>query len=217
MDETKWMTFIHQFWGALSYWELMKMYRKYELHGAFFSLSALASRNELLMRIAHVVHLCKEVAKAYDIGNEATTTLAEIKKLYEKGDTPDRSVLQFEDCGVKPFRDKVLAHPLNPTKALLGKSECQILLKWDTVEQTLAKIREFADQVEEHNLRAGQWDFSTYKDAVDGVDVAFSAVMIALEDAAKYDRLQLAIKLKGGKATVSCDWRSGNDDIVVED
>ncbi len=208
MEEAKWMTFINHLWAALFYWELIKQYRKHELPGPFFSLSALATRNEFLMRIDHAVHLCREIAKEYDVGDQANKTLEEIVTLFERGDTLDRSVLKFEDCGLKPYRDKVLAHPANKIKELLGKERCEISLKWDTVEQTLNKIKKFADQVEQHNSRSGKWNFSTYKEDAGAMETAFRAVTIALEDAAEHDLLKRDIMLKGGRATVTLDWQT---------
>src|SRR6516164_20924 len=82
MDEAKWMTFINHLWAAVFYWELIKQYRKHELSGPFFSLSALATRNEFLMRIAHAVHLCREIAKEYDVGEQARRTLDKIVSLF---------------------------------------------------------------------------------------------------------------------------------------
>jgi len=123
---------------------------------------ALAVRNELLMQIAKSVKLCEEVAKVCVVGADAAVTLEEIKALAAKGDTRDRSVLEYPDCGVMPFRDKVLAHPLSQIKALHGKEPYRIDLQWATVEATLAKIQRFADQVEKHN--APRWELSTYKE-----------------------------------------------------
>ncbi len=213
MDEEKWMAFIHDFWGTLSYWKLIKLYQANELSGSFFMLSALATRNELLMRIAHTVHLCEEIAKEYDVGADAEKALQEIRKLYAQGDTPNRSALNFEDCGVKPYRDKILAHPLDTLKEILGKGRYEISLKWETVEKTLDKIREFANEVEAHYTEIGKWDFETHKD-VGGIEIGFDSLMIAMKDAAKYDRLKLAVRLKG-RSVVVYDRQA--DEIVVEE
>jgi hypothetical protein len=202
VDEEKWMIFIGHLWGTVYYWEL---YRTHELPGAFFSLTALAARNELLMRIAHAVHLCQEVAKEQDVGDEAKAALDEMLTLFERGDTLDRSVLTFEDCGVKPYRDKVLAHPLNNIKRLLGKDTYQISLKWATVEQTMNKIKQFADHVEQHNSSSGKSSWSTYKEDTGEMQRAFRAVTRALEDAAEYDLLKRQLIQKGGKATITLD------------
>lgn len=216
MDEDKWMTFIHSYWSMIAYWEMIKGYRKHELPGAFWSLNALACRNQFLMQIAHTVKLCAIVTKAYDIGSDALATFNQIQALFAKGDANKRSVLKFEDCGVLVFRDKVLAHPLNEQQKLLGKPEFEISLKWDTVEQTLIKIKEFADQVEQHNIRKGSLDFSTYKDEVGGPDIGFMTVTWALEEAEKHDKLKLAVRLKGGKATVSCSYQKDSELVVEE-
>jgi hypothetical protein len=97
---------------------------------------------------------------------------------------------------------------VNKIRELLGKERYEISLKWDTVEQTLNKIKEFADQVERHNSRSGQWNLSTYKEDTGDMERAFRPVTIALENAAEYDLLKRDVMLKGGKATVTLDWQS---------
>jgi hypothetical protein len=213
MDEQKWAIFVNHYCCVISFWEIIKAYRTKKLRGAFFSFLGLAARNELLMRIAHSVKLCEEIVKEYDVGDDAKFTLGEIKSLFEKGDTPDRSALKFENCGIKPFRDKILAHPLNQTKAVLGKPEYEISLQWETVEATLSKIKVFADQVEEHYRQAGRWNVATYKDGIAEVEDDFRAVMAAMEDGEKYNKLRREVMLKG-KATVSMDWKKR--EIVIE-
>jgi hypothetical protein len=215
MDEQKWMIFIEHYWGTMSYWELIKLFREQALPGAFFSLSALAIRNEFLMRIDHAVHLGEVIAGEYDVGEDAKRTLGEMKALYQKGDTKDRASLDFKDCGIKPFRDKVLAHPLCKIKSVLGKGEYQIALRWETVEWTLGLIRHFADQVEGHHRGLGTWDFSTHKGEMADVQTSFRAVLRAQEDAAKFDALKLAVSLKGGRAAVVRNLQT--DEVSVED
>ncbi|MEI7688000.1 MAG: hypothetical protein WCL32_23580 [Planctomycetota bacterium] len=209
MTEEQWMKFIDELWGMQSYWELILEYRKNPtMQGAFFSLSALATRNELLMRIAHVVHLCEEISKNFEIGTDATESLDEIRSLYTKGDSRNSAHLKFVDCGVKPFRDKVLAHPLNKIKTILGKDEIEISLPWQTIEQTIAKIKEFANWVEVFNNQAKRWSLSTYKDKIGDIDHAFRRVVIAFEDSKKFRQLEHKVALRGGKATVRFNWQT---------
>ena len=212
MDKDKWMTFINHLWLTIGYRQLVKAYVENQLGGIFFDLTGMAIRNELLMRIAHTVHLCEQIAEKFDVGNEARKTLTEILDLYKKGDSRDnRSVLKFEDCGVKPFRDKVLAHPLDHIKELLGKPQYQISLKWDTVDHTLHKIKEFCDQVERHNTSS--WDMVSYKDEVAAVDFAFQKIMWSLTEAAKHNKLKHDIGIRGKKVYWDCQ----KDEIVIEE
>jgi hypothetical protein len=89
---------------------------------------------------------------------------------------------------------------------MLGKTPYEFSLKWDTVQQTLDKIRQFADEVEQNRQEAGEWDFSTHKGEVPGVKSDFEGLMIAISDGAKYHQLRQAILAKGGRASVACDW-----------
>jgi hypothetical protein len=212
MDKDKWMAFIEHLWATIGYWQLVNYFRETNLSGSFFIFTRIAVRDKLLMLIAHSVHLCEEIAKEFDVGSHARETLEEIKVLYEKGDTRDRSVLTFEDCGVKAYRDKLLAHPLDHIKELLGKDQYQISLKWETIEQTLEKIKEFCDEVEVHH--SGSWAMSTYKVEVPDVEVGIQAIRVAIERADKYETLQRKVALKG-KATVFFDWQK--DELVLED
>ncbi len=207
MTEDQWMKFIDDFWGMYSYWELIGEYRKHPMQGAFFSLSALATRNELFMRITHLVDLCEQMGKNYDIGPDATQSLDEIRVLYDRGTSKNSAATKFLDCGLKAFRDKVLAHPCNSIKKILGKDEIEISLPWSTVEQTINKIKEFANRVERFNNESKLWNVSTYKDKIGDLDASFRRVVIALENSKKYDKMTQQIALRGGKATVSFDWR----------
>ncbi len=212
MDETQWMVFINQYWGTLVYWQLIQLYRQHKPKGPFFGLTALACRDKLLLGLAHCVDLSREIARYYDVGPEAKKTVEEIVRLYQKGESSNRSEVQFEDCGIKVFRDKILAHPLDHIKEALGKPEYAISLQWQTVEDTLSKLRQFADQVEAHHSR--HWNMLTVKEDVGGIDIAFTAVMVALEYAEKFRDLQRILIDKGGRASVHGD--VANDQIVVE-
>lgn len=204
LNKDRWMTFIDHLWSVVAYGQLINLYQKTPLPGSFFHLTALAVRNELLMRIAHTVHLCEVIADKHDVGPAASATLNEIKVLYERGYTDNKSALTFDDCGVKVFRDKVLGHPLNTIKTTLGKDEYQISLKWETVEETLSKLKLFATQVEMHYL--DDWDFSTAKDEVIGVDDDFNHVISSLREAEDYDNLKFEIS-KRGSPRISWDWQ----------
>jgi hypothetical protein len=210
MEKEKWMKFINHLWLTMSYWQLTKACKENNPPGLFFELASHAFRNELLMQIDHSVHLCRQIAANYDVGSAAEKTLKEINDLHQQGETSDRAALVFEDCGVKPFRDKVLAHPLGHIKELLGKGKYELSLKWATVEQTLNKIKQFADEVEQHNL--AKWDLTSYKERVDAVDFGFQQIMLALKNAAKYDQLKLAVS--GKVERVYRDWEK--DEIVIE-
>jgi hypothetical protein len=206
MNKDKWMIFIDHLWSVIAYWQLANLYRNEKLTGSFFQLTAIAIRNELLMRIAHTVHICEDIAKNYDVGEEATATLEEAKALFDKGNTDDRSALAFDDCGVKVYRDKIIGHPLNVIKAVLGKEEYKINLKWETVAETLEKLKLFASQVEDHYSES--WEFSTYKEEVNGIDADFNEVIHSLKEAADYDKLKLEVT-KRGRPRIMWDWQTG--------
>ena len=211
MDKGKWMTFINHLWVTIGYWHLLNAYKQNALQEVFFDLTGLAVRNEFLMRIAHTVHLCQEIDKEFDVGPDAQNTLKEVVQLYEKGDSLDRRVMTFKDCGIKPFQDKVLAHPLDHIKELLGKPPYHISVKWETMEETLEKIKQFCDLVERHH--AGSWDLTSYKDEVRAVDVAFQKVMWGLKEGAKYEMLKQEVGLRGEKV----HWDPQKDEIVIDE
>jgi hypothetical protein len=215
MSKDNWMKFINGIWTLVAYWRWLQHFREASdqfPRTLYFTLTVQAVRNELLMSVAHTVHLCDEIAKNHDIGSAAAASVKEIQTLYAKGDTPDRSTLIFDDCGVKPFRDKVLAHPLNDIKATLGKPEYQISLKWETVEETIAKINRFCDEVEAHNR--ADWDMSTYRGGDIGMDVGFSHLIRAFKALEKFENLKLEIGKKGNPR-VHLDWNL--DEVVIDD
>ncbi len=191
MDPEKWMVFINQFWWTLTHWQMIQLYKSKKLDGAFFALTGLAIQDKLLMEMVHTIHLCDEIAKNFDVGREAEQCLGEIKELFDKGESGDRGQASFQDCGIKPYRDKVLAHPIDHVREILGKGPIQISLKWETVEETFRKIKEFCNAVEQHH--AGGWDFSTYKDEVSGADIGLEVVLNLMEDGKKYDELRRQI------------------------
>ena len=161
MDKEKWMLFIQQLWATIGYWQLVKLYRENVLPGSFFQFTAFALRDKLFLLLANTVQVCDEIAQNHDIGDKAKATLEEINALYCRGEGEPRSrTLNYEDCGIKPYRDKVLAHPAAFIKELLGKEPFKISLRWETVEQTLEKIKQFADEVEAHYLPT--WDITTF-------------------------------------------------------
>ena len=97
-------------------------------------------------------------------------------------------------------------------KELLGKPNYTVSLQWQTVEETLNKLKQFADEVETHLSR--HLKISTVKDEIAGIDTAFAGVMIALEYATKFRELQRILIDKGGRAMVWNDL--AHDQIVVE-
>jgi hypothetical protein len=216
VDEATWTKFIQHYWLTLAYWEIMKCYRTTHLGGAFFALSSLATQNELMMCIVRIVDLCNQMEREYpDLGDGVKNALVEINTVYARGHKEDRACTKFENCGIKVFRDKVLAHPVTQVKALFGRNELQISVEWGTVEATLNAVKKFADQVEEHYCRSGHSDFTTDKEAVAGVGPAFLRVALDIRDSKRYDELKLEIAKKGGKASVIYD--RIKDEIVVED
>jgi hypothetical protein len=214
MNEQEWMVFVNHYWETLSWWEMVKLFRKHQPRGVFFGLNAMACRNQLLMNIALAVKLCEFIQKTYQINGKAAKTLDELKSLYDREETKNRDKLHFPDCGIAVFRNKILAHPLNHVKKMQGK-EYEIDLKWDTVEETLTTIKQFANEVEEHFSQRNNWDFATYKEEVAGLEASFGDVISSMDDAANYHKVRREIMLKGGKATVSCSWRP-SDEIVVD-
>jgi len=119
----------------------------------------------------------------------------------------------FDDCGVGPFRDKCLGHPLNHIKRLLGKQEYVISLRWETVERTFEKIKQFFNEVEEHYV--GDWNLSSWKQEVNGVEDCFERVVIGLGLGDKYERLMRVVMTKG-TCKVSWDWQK-REIIVMQD
>jgi hypothetical protein len=199
----KWMKLINHFWSTIAYWELAKQYIKDQPSGSFFYLTWFAVKDKMLMNIAHDVHLCEQMATQIDIGLDGKKALAELQELYKKGDLDDRSALDFEDCGMKVFRDKVTAHPANQIKEILGKEPYKISVKWETIEATIGKIREFCQAVERQNL--DDWNSSSYLEGTgDGAD-ALKSVMRSMGDAKQYDDLKVKVA-KAGKPRVWYDW-----------
>src|SRR5262245_47140228 len=214
MSEKQWKAFIDHLWLMVAFWSLMKGYKRSEskqLKGGYFYLSMIATRDQFFMTIAHTFHLCAEIVKQYDVGDDAKARFAELQEIFTQRDTQDRSVLTFDDCGIKAFRDKVLAHPSDHIKALHGKEPLKISLKWETVEKTVKQINEFADCVEMHY----GWT-QTHKEGILGLDDDFLGVVFAMRDSEKYDVLMRNIMLKGGKASVAVDWMQHELAIVDE-
>jgi hypothetical protein len=213
LDKDKWMEVVNHLWGTLVDWQLVRLYRQKAPRDRFFEWTYRALLNNLLMRIAHTVHICQEVAKEFHVGQNAKSTLDEIIALFTKGDSRDRSARIFDDCGVGPFRDKCLGHPLNPVKRLLGKEEYVISLRWETVERTFEKIKQFFDEVEEHY--AEDWNLSTWKQEVSGVEDCFARVITGLGLGDKYESLMRVVMRKGA-CKVSWDWQK-REIIVMEE
>ncbi len=212
MNKDNWMEFVQSYWRARAYWQYFNLIGKEgfgDLSKIFFDWIGTAVRNELLMKLDHCVHLAGMIADEHDVGDAARNTLERLRAVHAKGDTRDRSELSFEDCGIKPFRDKLIAHPLNVGKAVLGKPEYKISLSLATVEQTLNLIKQFADEAEQHNLP--HWE-SSCKENIGFVEASFSSIACAIEAAAKYESLKHEIALKG-RAMVEWNWEK--DEIVI--
>jgi hypothetical protein len=156
----KWKKLIQQVWMTNVFWELFRQYCRDQPPGAFFALTWYAVRDKLFMEISRVVTLCEQVANQVNVGSDGQKALAELKALYEKGDLRDYASLDFDDCGVKVFRDKAIAHPANPIKEILGKNPSKISVKWDTLTETIDMIKQFCEIVEQHNLK--DWPTTHY-------------------------------------------------------
>ena len=207
----KWMKVIRHVWSTICYWELAKQYLKDQPSGSFFLLAWHAVKDKVLMSIAHAVTLCEEAAKQIAIGPEAAKSLAELKDLYRKGDLKDRSALVFDDSGVMVFRDKVLAHPLNKIKEIHGKDQYKVSVKWETVDATIGKIREFCERVENHNHK--DWQTASYLGGTEEGSDALREVLAHMEQSKKDDRLKREITQRG-KSLVDFDWT--HREFVIE-
>jgi hypothetical protein len=205
------MKLINHVWSTIFYWELAKQYLADQPEDHFFLLTWHAVKDKLLMGIAHAVTLCEQIATQIDVGPEGKKVLAELVALYGKGDLADRSATDFDDCGVKVLRDKVIAHPLNKVKEIHGKDQYKVSVKWETVDATIGKIREFCQKVEWHNVK--DWDTSSYLDGTGAGADALKHVLFYIEAAKKHDDLKFEIT-KAGKPRVWYDWNV--KDFVVE-
>jgi hypothetical protein len=205
------MKLINHVWSTIIYRELARQYLADQPADPFFLLTWYAVRDKLLMGIAHAVMLCEQIAKQIDVGPEGKKALAELIDLYAKGNLADRSATDFDDCGVLVFRDKVIAHPLNKIKEIHDKDQYKISVKWETVDATIGKIREFCQNVEQHNVE--EWNTSSYLEGTgEGAD-ALKHVLFQMEEARKYHKLKFEVT-KAGKPRIWYDWNSKR--FVVE-
>lgn len=207
----KWMRLIEHVWLTIFYRELSKQYLTDQPTDYFFVLTWHAVKDKMLMGVAHAVTLSEQIATQIDIGPEATKALEELKDIYKKGDLKDRTALDFDDCGVMVFRDKVIAHPLNKIKEIHGKDPYKVSVKWETVDATIGKLMTFCEAVERYNVE--DWNSSSYLEGTgEGAD-ALKRMLFYMEEARKYDELKFKIT-KLGKPRVWYDWNS--KDFVVE-
>ena len=81
--------------------------------------------------------------------------LQEIKDSLQEGRSGQLS-LKFEDCGSShtATRFSLTRPPL--IKRLSGKEQYQISLRWETIEETLEKIKQFAVEVESITRQLGR-------------------------------------------------------------
>ena len=212
MTKERWMIFIDHFWRVVAHRQLLDLYKEHKPVGSFFQLTGEAILREFLMLTAHMIHEADEIVKNYSVGERATATLDELKLVYAKGETDDRKATEFPDCGIKIYRDKVLGHPLNNIKAILGKDGYEIHLKWETVDQTFALLKRFCDDVERHYV--GEWDMETAKDEIIGIDSDFLEVIYALRSAKELNDLKLEVA-KRGRPRIRLDWRA--DQFVLDE
>jgi hypothetical protein len=210
----KWMKqIIDLMWQIALRWEILQQYKDSQPNGVFFALSSFDTREAFFRKLSHAVALCEEVAKHPDIGLEGQVRLEELRALYKKAESEDRSRLDYDDCGLKVYRDKVLAHPVNPSKDLGGKEQLKISMKWETVEQTLAKLREFCAAVERHKV--ADWKTTSYLGETGEAADDLKYVLRCMQEAKEYDRLKQ--QLCGQKATVWYDWKTEKFMIKKQD
>jgi hypothetical protein len=208
----KWMKLINHVWATVFYRELARQYLADQPLEPFFLLMWYAVKDKLLMGIAHAVTLCVQIAKQIDIGPEGKKALAELKELYAKGDLEDRLASDFDDCGVKVFRDKVIAHPANKVKEIQGKDPYKVSVKWETVDATIEKIREFCQAVERHN--ADHWkNTSSYLGETGDGASALKLILSQMEEARKYHKLRSEVA-QAGRPRIWYDWNS--KEFIVE-
>ncbi|HZZ77394.1 MAG TPA: hypothetical protein VFE62_02685 [Gemmataceae bacterium] len=206
------MIFIEHFWHVVAHRQLLDLYKKHKPRGSFFQLTGEAILREFLLLTAHMIHEAEEIVKNYPVGEEAKATLEELKAVYAKGDTYDRTATNFPDCGIKIYRDKVLGHPLNNIKAILGKGLYEIHLKWETIDHTFALLRQFCTDVESEY--SDEWKTETAKDEIIGLDAGFLEILYALLAAEELKELKLAV-VKRGRPRIRLDWQA--DRFVLED
>jgi hypothetical protein len=82
------------------------------------------------------------------------------------------------------------------------KPEYTLSLRWETVEQTINKLREFCVAVQNHHIAEWKCEWST--DEMEAVDDVFDAVMIGLTDGSKYNQLRFEV-LKRGTPRIEYD------------
>lgn len=212
MTYERWMIFIDHFWRVVAHRQLLDLYKKHQPHGSFFQITGEAILREYLLLIAHMIREAEEIVKNFSVGEHAKATLEELKAIYEKGETDDRKAVNFPNCGLKVYRDKVLGHPLNNIKAILGKDRYKIELKWDTVDRTFGLLKKFCNDIEEHY--AHEWNMETAKDEIIGLDADFLEVIYALEAAKELQDLKLAV-VKKGRPRIRFDWQT--ERFIFED
>lgn len=178
MGKEQWDFIINDVWYVLCQWQTVQKFKEYKPDGSFFRLSWYATKNELLMSINRVIQVVNSVKEELDLEVDAQVLLEELNALHEKGYDNQRGT-DYENCGIKAYRNKVLGHPVDVIRAILGK-EFKISLDWDTVEETIISLKEFCHAVEQQN--ANKWNVTSYLDKVYGVDEGFDKVMNGLYD-----------------------------------
>ena len=216
MTEVKWKVFLEHYWTILSYWEMLQCFRAKELGGSFFALSGLACRNMFLFSIAKFAELCEKTEENLDFGPDATKTLTDLMVLYNKGDIKKRDHLDFDSCGIGPFRDKILGHPLNSIKVVLEKQPFKVSLDWALVEETLRLIKLFVQQAENYfQVKSNdEWTLNGFTESVLDVNHACADVQIALDLAAKYEVLHREAILAPGDLKVRMNYETHEIEVV---
>ena len=169
-----------------------------------------------LLSVAKFVELCTKTETGVEFGPTATKTLLAIRDLYNKGANKNSAHLDFEGCGVGPFRDKALGHPLNSIKVVLEKAQYKISLDWKNVEDLLALIKRFVDEVERHHEEKdpNHWPLNTYLEGMIDIRDDFSDLQIALDHAAEYQRLLRESLLAMGDMTIRMNYQTHELEIV---
>jgi hypothetical protein len=77
-----------------------------------------------------------------------------------------------------------------------------LCLTWETVEETVNKLREFCRAVQQHHVEKWKTEWST--DEMEAVDDIFDAVAVSLVDGSKYNQLRFEV-LKRGRPRIEYD------------
>jgi hypothetical protein len=194
--------FVDHLWTAIGYRQLARYYwdNRDKLQGGFFVFTGMAINRELIMVMAHAYDLAKLIAEKRAVGSDAQKRFEELTAFYDKNyDKYSRNELDLQDCGIHAYRDKIVAHPLNHIKEILGKDQYQISLKWETIEETLEKMKQFATAVEENYN--SDWGMRTGKEDIPAIADGIDMLRSTLKSEGRYLELRRKLILRQGKET----------------